>query len=99
MGLHRGLVGTVQLQTPPPFTVGSKLHHEYSTNGITIPCHAKSPCTQAAPDPTKEGEETGQVHTAAFGILWSEESFLQEALKRGHPANNFDGLSRPSDPP
>ena len=29
----------------------------------------------------------------AFGVPWSDQSFIEEAVRRGHPSNIFDGLS------
>ena len=44
---------------------------------------------------TGKGGGSGNTHgyEVAFGIPWTEHSFISEALRRGHPSNIFDGLS------
>ena len=44
---------------------------------------------------TGKGGGSGDTpgYEVAFGIPWTEQSFISEALRKGHPSNIFDALS------
>eukprot|EP00435_Cladocopium_sp_Y103_P047544 s3100_g14.t1 len=87
-------VDTVTLPQPPPFTVGTKLETPYQEGGTIIPQHSRIlRISPTHPHSEEGGGVDGEVQVA-FGVPWSEEGFILEALHRGHPANFFDGLSK-----
>ncbi|CAL1143635.1 unnamed protein product, partial [Cladocopium goreaui] len=88
-------VETQNVPTMPPFTVGTKLPEAFQQNSICIPQHARILRITAAPHHEQDGGENAHSGVqVAFGVPWSEEGFIEEALKRGHPANLVDGIPK-----
>ena len=76
----------------PNFHVGDKLQQQQEHDGHTLPKYSRIlRITQL----NKMGGETEQHDSdgtqpsvqVAYGVPWSEESFIQEAISRGHPSN------------
>eukprot|EP00435_Cladocopium_sp_Y103_P075591 s8_g60.t1 len=86
-------VETISLSTMPPFTVGTKLSTDYTDAAGTIPVHSRILRITAAPLTQDGGDQSGVVQVA-YGVPWTEEAFIEEARRRGHPANLVDGLSK-----
>ena len=88
-------VETQNVPTMPPFTVGTKLPEAFQQDSICIPQHARILRITAAPHHEQDGGENAHSGVqVAFGVPWSEEGFIEEALKRGHPANLVDGIPK-----
>eukprot|EP00435_Cladocopium_sp_Y103_P044841 s227_g12.t1 len=89
-------VDTVTLTELPPFTVGTKLAAPFAANDQHIPCYARILRVTTIPGSEEGGDVSSQEPKTqvAFGVPWSEEGFIEEAIRRGHPANLFDGLSK-----
>eukprot|EP00435_Cladocopium_sp_Y103_P075873 s57_g67.t1 len=89
-------VDTVTLTELPPFTVGTKLAVAFAANDQHIPCYARILRVTSIPASKEGGDVSSQEPKTqlACGVPWSEEGFIEEAIKRGHPANLFDGLSK-----
>eukprot|EP00435_Cladocopium_sp_Y103_P052871 s482_g16.t1 len=94
-------VDVVTLPAMPPFTIGSKITHEYVQGHITIPPLAR--ILRITPKYTENANQEGgeaassgnsNLVEVAYGVPWSVEDFIAEALNRGHPANIFDGLAK-----
>eukprot|EP00435_Cladocopium_sp_Y103_P056505 s1613_g19.t1 len=75
----------------PTFTIGTKLKEAVQVNGVTLPAYSRILRVTQKPI-AKTGEEK-QLWEIAYGVPWEAESFIQEALLRGHPANIFEGLA------
>ena len=78
--------------TSPNFEVGDKLRQEQTHDQHVLPKYSRIlRITQL----NKMGGETEQHDSdgtqssfqVAYGVPWSEESFIQEAISRGHPSN------------
>ena len=80
-------VETIQLETKPKFLVKEKLQHAVGD----VPKHARI-LRITTP---KMGGTTGSRdhHEVAFGVPWTEEKFLEEVFRRGHPASLFESVS------
>jgi hypothetical protein len=88
-------VETQNVPAMPPFTVGTKLPEAFQQDSICIPQHARILRITAAPHHEQDGGENAHSGVqVAFGVPWSEEGFIEEALKRGHPANLVDGIPK-----
>ena len=88
-------VDTVKLSQAPPFQPGSKL----ATSFQTVPAYARI-LRVTPPTPSEMGGESraggGRAHwEVAFGVPWTEDGFLEEAVRRGHPCNLDEGVSAP----
>eukprot|EP00435_Cladocopium_sp_Y103_P052298 s2664_g16.t1 len=89
-------VETVTLSSMPNFTIGTKLKQEFHQNDQVIPQYAR---ILRVTNKTANQEGGGDIGLQpqieiAFGVPWSPEAFIAEALRRGHPANIFDGLAK-----
>ena len=82
------------LPSEPPLKLQIKLEDEFPAGDVVIPGHRRilriSPKTIAN---TGEEEQSSRMWEIAYGAPWTVESFIQEALERGHPASMFDGLA------
>ena len=76
---------------PPPFVVGNKLKNDVVIDNVSFPANARILRTTHKPI-DKKGEERQSLEIA-IGAPWIVESFIQEAMDRGHPASLFDGLA------
>ena len=73
----------------PAMQIGTKLRVDTPLEDQQIPAYSRI----LRITHNKEGGEERGWHIAA-GIAWSEESYIEEAIKRGHPANIFQGMPK-----
>jgi hypothetical protein len=102
---HDG-VKVVKLQQPPPFRAGDKLASSTTVHsgGMQAPIPAGArilTVRKTAATFVQNGGKTGGsgnsacgVWTVRFGNPWSEERFMEEAARRGHPLHIFEGISK-----
>eukprot|EP00435_Cladocopium_sp_Y103_P019907 s2627_g4.t2 len=89
-------VDTIMLSAMPNFTIGTKLKEAFHQDDKVIPQYARILRISNKTANQDGGGDIGlhpQIEVA-FGVPWSPEAFIAEALKRGHPANIFDGLAK-----
>eukprot|EP00435_Cladocopium_sp_Y103_P048195 s286_g14.t1 len=83
-------VATATGNGPPPITVGQKLATPVDVGTTVLPTHSRILRI------TKTGDEMGgsePVFQVAYGVPWTIETFIAEAIQRGHPVNLFDGMA------
>ena len=82
-------VETFYSKDPPSWEVGAKLKVDTPLGDHNIPAYSR---ILRITHNKEGGEERGwQI---AVGIAWSEESYIGEATRRGHPANIFQGMPK-----
>ena len=80
-------VETAKFQTQPKFAIKDKLPHAVGD----VPQHAR---ILRITTPKMGGSSGGcDGYEVAFGVPWTEENFLEEVFRRGHPASLFDSVS------
>lgn len=80
-------VETAKFQTQPKFAIKDKLPHAVGD----VPQHAR---ILRITTPKMGGSSGGcDEYEVAFGVPWTEENFLEEVFRRGHPASLFDSVS------
>ena len=80
-------VETAKFQTQPTFAIKDKLPHAVGD----VPQHAR---ILRITTPKMGGSSGGcDEYEVAFGVPWTEENFLEEVFRRGHPASLFDSVS------
>eukprot|EP00435_Cladocopium_sp_Y103_P012524 s4507_g3.t1 len=83
-------VATANGNGPPPITVGHKLANPVEVGTAALPIHSRILRISKTRDETGGSDPVFQV---AYGVPWTIETFIAEAIQRGHPVNLFDGMA------
>ena len=68
-----------------------KMQHDVCRDdNIVIPQHSR---VLRVKDNGGDGDSSKDRFEVAFGVPWTEHTFIAEAVKKGHPSNIFDALS------
>ena len=76
---------------PPGVHPRQKMQHDVcQDDNVVIPQYSR---VLRVKDNGGDGDSSKDRFEVAFGVPWTEHTFIAEAVKKGHPSNIFDALS------